>query len=83
MEHFCSQWNCCAKSASHCKSGKPKKLSKRDKSFLQRKVHKDTFLRIQKLLTEFDSLSPEKTVWHCTIQRLLVRHNLIGRAAAR
>ena len=31
---------------------------------------------------EFNSFSPNKTVAHCTIWRLLARHNLIGWAAA-
>ncbi len=65
------------------KPGRPKILSKRDERFLLRKVQKDRFLSIQKLRTEFNSFSPDKTVSHCTIRRLLARHNLIGRAAAK
>ncbi len=62
---------------------RPKSLSKRDGKFLLRKVQKDKFLSIQKLRTEFNSFSPDKTVSHCTIRRLVARHNLIGGAAAK
>ena len=64
---FCSQWNLLPKS----KSGRPKKLSKRDERIL---------LDLQNLRTELSSFSSNKTVSHCTIRRLLVRHNLTGPA---
>ncbi len=56
------------------KSGRLKKLSKRDERFQLRKVQKDWFLSIQKLQTEFNSFSPDKTVSHCTLRRVLARN---------
>ena len=65
------------------RSGRPKKLSKREERFILRKVRKNPFMSCKQLMCEYNSFSPQSSVSEITIRRLLTRNNLHGRAAAK
>ncbi len=79
MEHFCNQLNWFALS----QVSKTQETVETWREIDTKKSAWNWFLSIQKLLNNFNSFSPYNTISPCTIPRLLSRHELIGRAAAR
>ena len=81
-----SIYNRCCRSGSYWpvkRSGRPKKLSKREQRLIQRKVRKITFMSCKQLMCEYNSFSTQSSVSEITIHRLLIRNNLHGRTAAK